>query len=736
MSNLTSQSNILNISPKAEFAPSASADSAYFSSESADAQGFLSALTQALDETSEFAPQNLASNATSNNGSLNNATLNNATNLDNETLQNAQEMSFESPIISTYGELSPNELFDNLNFMQILTLLDEMQVQTSDIKLSSLSNRMQNLLQTQGNLDILKGAKSVDELLQLAKSLNLNVKSVNIEQIREFKGNFPNLNSAGFFDKNTQSLDGVLKEYLNTKISSLIKESEAKFSEANSSHKNIKKDTNFLAKALQSLDNEGNFIKNELKFSVQKSDFADGEGLSLKNAKSVLNAEPKAQGAIFEKSQNLFKSNETPNLKTSENLAKTSPNPVNLTQNLAKIDEKNLNKDFKTALANADELEIVAKNANLNLKENLKESIKTKANLNEPKSPTNSDLKGILNALNSAQNAKLDKINESAKTAIEPKINSQIQIKENKENKANLASKELKETAKNELDLTKFNEKQAAKNEKSTQKFTLNLNENEQPKLAAKASEQLSQTPLKEKIKTQDFKQDKFVAQDSVKMDTQSEFAPKENAAFQNSGENKITLESLLNRLQSKPESNSQNSTLSAESEKQINADKFSLEFGADNDNSELNSALKDLSQVAKSELKNELSVKETFRHFAQDFKEQMQAYKPPITRFNITLNPSNLGEVEVTLVQRGQNLQVNFNSSTSTMNLFIQNQAEFKNSLVNMGFTGLEMNFSDQSKKDRQQQNKAKNSYAYEENYENLSPQNTTLDFVLARYF
>ncbi len=155
-----------------------------------------------------------------------------------------------------------------------------------------------------------------------------------------------------------------------------------------------------------------------------------------------------------------------------------------------------------------------------------------------------------------------------------------------------------------------------------------------------------------------------------------------------------------------------------------------------ENDNSELNSALKDLSQVAKSELKNELSVKETFRHFAQDFKEQMQAYKPPITRFNITLNPSNLGEVEVTLVQRGQNLQVNFNSSTSTMNLFIQNQAEFKNSLVNMGFTGLEMNFSDQSKKDRQQQNKAKNSYAYEENYDNLSPQTASLDFVLARYF
>ena len=112
-----------------------------------------------------------------------------------------------------------------------------------------------------------------------------------------------------------------------------------------------------------------------------------------------------------------------------------------------------------------------------------------------------------------------------------------------------------------------------------------------------------------------------------------------------------------------------------------------------------------------------------------------MQNYKSPITRFNITLNPSNLGEVEVTLIQRGSNLHINFNSSTNTMNLFIQNQAEFKNSLVNMGFTGLEMNFSDQSKKDKQQQGKNRSGYGFKDEL-NTNENNTNLEIILARYF
>ena len=152
----------------------------------------------------------------------------------------------------------------------------------------------------------------------------------------------------------------------------------------------------------------------------------------------------------------------------------------------------------------------------------------------------------------------------------------------------------------------------------------------------------------------------------------------------------------------------------------------------------ELNSLVKDLSRVSSNELKSQVtSPKETLQNFVQDLKEQMTQFKAPITRLNITLNPSNLGEVEVTLVQRGANLHINFNSNTNAMNLFIQNQAEFKNSLVNMGFTGLEMNFSDQSKKEQNQKNKSKNNGANNElNTLNNSEEKPSLELVLAKYF
>ena len=113
-----------------------------------------------------------------------------------------------------------------------------------------------------------------------------------------------------------------------------------------------------------------------------------------------------------------------------------------------------------------------------------------------------------------------------------------------------------------------------------------------------------------------------------------------------------------------------------------------------------------------------------------------MQNYKAPITRFNITLNPLNLGEVEITMVNRGNNLHVNFNSTTATMNLFLQNQAEFKNSLVNMGFTELEMNFSDQNQRqEKREQTKNKYSSNQSDESENAQAEQSLLELVIPRY-
>ncbi|ELW6787674.1 TPA: flagellar hook-length control protein FliK [Campylobacter coli] len=159
------------------------------------------------------------------------------------------------------------------------------------------------------------------------------------------------------------------------------------------------------------------------------------------------------------------------------------------------------------------------------------------------------------------------------------------------------------------------------------------------------------------------------------------------------------------------------------------NVDKNSLD--------ELNSLVKDLNKATQNNARN-ITPKETLQYFSQDLKEAVDQYKAPITKLSITLNPHNLGEVEVTLVQRGNNLHINFNSNTNAMNLFIQNQAEFKNSLVNMGFTGLEMNFSDQGKREQNQnQGKNRSGYGFKDVLDGKNEsEKVNLELVLAKYF
>ena len=176
-------------------------------------------------------------------------------------------------------------------------------------------------------------------------------------------------------------------------------------------------------------------------------------------------------------------------------------------------------------------------------------------------------------------------------------------------------------------------------------------------------------------------------------------------------------------------------SLLFPEREQMREAEPSEETFSSDN-KSELNQMVKDIANSAKHQLQTKAEIKETLSNFSSTLKEQVQNYKAPITRFNITLNPLNLGEVEITMVNRGNNLHVNFNSTTATMNLFLQNQAEFKNSLVNMGFTELEMNFSDQNQR-QEKREQAKNKYSSNQSdeSENAQAEQSLLELVIPRY-
>lgn len=686
MASLTSQNSFLNLSPKAEFTATGANSATPFVAENGDAPSFLNALVQALDESNEFLPQDLQ--------------------VSDEALLQDLALSFQKG--SLLGEVEQNALFENLSFMQILSVLENLQIQASEVKLGNLSTQMQQLVQTQSNLDALKGAKNISELLDIAKSLNLKVTNVKVEQIGEFKTHFPNLNKANFF---TQNLESVFKEFLNTKISTLIKENESKLTNHSAPKSTKQSQPNLLAKVLQSVsDDDTSVLKSEPKSTTPKlSELLDtADELQSKTSKTPLN------------------SDETQNLST-------KPAKVELA----------LNKGLENvAKATFSEPSAALKDEKPLLNEQPKSTPAKKMLANETKQT-------LTNTLDSKPQSE-PKTFASVLTQNAPSLKSvanqapqENSLKENKDNKeSKIAPKESKET-KSELS-QKFvlnDEKPVIKDEKITQSV-LKANELQTQKAQ---SPQIQPITPKTQPKAQNSVENKgTTSKESFEKSLQSELS-KENLSTNATNtsvesKNPTNLESLMSKLQSKLNADTTSTasvqTLSERQSEQV-AKADEIDFGiSSDDNSELNAALKDLSQVSRSELKSDLNLKETFRNFAQDFKEQMQAYKPPITRFNITLNPSNLGEVEVTLIQRGQNLHINFNTNTSTMNLFIQNQAEFKNSLVNMGFTGLEMNFSDQSKKDRQQQGKNRSGYGFKEEFENINPQNTALEFVLAKYF
>ena len=228
---------------------------------------------------------------------------------------------------------------------------------------------------------------------------------------------------------------------------------------------------------------------------------------------------------------------------------------------------------------------------------------------------------------------------------------------------------------------------------------------------------------VKNLVKEEPKKLDSEVKVDDELVDVEPEEQPKEPKAKVNLHEQKAqkapTLESLL----------------FPEREQMTKSEPTEETFASDN-KSELNQMVKDIANSAKHQLQTKTEIKETLSNFSSTLKEQVQNYKAPITRFNITLNPLNLGEVEITMVNRGNNLHVNFNSTTATMNLFLQNQAEFKNSLVNMGFTELEMNFSDQNQRqDKKEQAKNKYSSNQSDESENAQAEQSLLELVIPRY-
>lgn len=578
MSSLTSQNDILNLNPT----PSNSKTNFNKTDKSKESKNtevkdtknqnennkedqredFLNSLLQSIEETNEFLPDHMKISKKE---------------VVNEALNKLQQ--------GTFDENDKISIFESASFMQILSMLDKLKANTTDIKLGNLSSQLTQIVKTEANFNALKQANNLSELLNIAKDLGLNVKNIKVDRLLDLKATFPNLNKANFF-KN--SIDNVFKEIINNKITHLIKNKE---------------------------------INTNTKLSLTQNKTKEN------NANSLLS----------ETLKNL-------DLLTKDKKENTKTNSLDLNENTnIKI------KDFKDSLLQNQELK------------NIKNEIKQ-----EKTQLTSKDIK-----------------NEVEKN-IDKNLDSKINDTQKKEQ---IIKQE--ETIKN----SNFN-----KNETIKSSQIVNLNQKEFNNKQENHKD-LKQTNFEQKINLENI--DKILKESNK--NNNSTFDNNQNKDFNQNSNNQ----------------NKEEKTIEKNSE-------------------DLNSLIKELSRINHNQTRNSISVKETLQYFSNDLKEAIEQYKAPITKINITLNPSNLGEVEVTLVQRGNNLHINFNSNTNTMNLFIQNQAEFKNSLVNMGFTGLEMNFSDQGKREQNQdQGKNRSGYGFKDTLDGQNEsEKVNLELVLAKYF
>ncbi|MDY0116960.1 MAG: flagellar hook-length control protein FliK [Sulfurimonadaceae bacterium] len=90
--------------------------------------------------------------------------------------------------------------------------------------------------------------------------------------------------------------------------------------------------------------------------------------------------------------------------------------------------------------------------------------------------------------------------------------------------------------------------------------------------------------------------------------------------------------------------------------------------------------------------------AKQMVKYLSNDVKNAIDDYKSPFTRVRIQLNPQNMGEMDLTIVQRGNNLHVNLSSNNAAINTLVLHANELRQQLQNSGINNATLNFNNQS--------------------------------------
>ncbi len=133
------------------------------------------------------------------------------------------------------------------------------------------------------------------------------------------------------------------------------------------------------------------------------------------------------------------------------------------------------------------------------------------------------------------------------------------------------------------------------------------------------------------------------------------------------------------------------------------------------------------------------MEAKQLIQHVSQNVKDSIENYKPPFTRIKMQLNPQKFGDMDVTLIQRGNNVHININANTNALSVMMQNAHELKAQLSAQGLGDAQMNFSSQQQNQQEHKQRQEQAGLAYEDFQDFDEEfteiATALEIVVPRY-
>jgi len=135
--------------------------------------------------------------------------------------------------------------------------------------------------------------------------------------------------------------------------------------------------------------------------------------------------------------------------------------------------------------------------------------------------------------------------------------------------------------------------------------------------------------------------------------------------------------------------------------------------------------------------------AKQMIKYLSNDVKTAIEDYKSPFTRVKVQLNPQKLGEIDLTIVQRGKNLHINLSSNSTAINTLSLNANELRAQLTSNGINNASLNFNSQDsshssageQEQHRQQQQADKEYSHFNNEEVNEEILSSLEIVVPNY-